>query len=214
MGILAAASLLSLLTLPVSSPLSAFGPPHPERIRSNAGAPSRMGNNLNPRGMRPPGECGLQGKWSGAGRRDGAGRDVGQLICDDGLKVGWRARAGRAGRSRSKGCGNRHKLKAHAWCWPCFGVLGRDPALASLGRGLTPVKLRSGDSPPLGGAKKPAACRGQLAKVTSGADRDRTGDPLLAKQVLSQLSYRPDSAAKITNSYDLQKVERFALRLC
>jgi hypothetical protein len=26
----------------------------------------------------------------------------------------------------------------------------------------------------------------------SGADRDRTGDPLLAKQVLSQLSYRPE----------------------
>ena len=25
-----------------------------------------------------------------------------------------------------------------------------------------------------------------------GADRDRTGDPLLAKQVLSQLSYSPD----------------------
>jgi hypothetical protein len=25
----------------------------------------------------------------------------------------------------------------------------------------------------------------------NGADRDRTGDPLLAKQVLSQLSYRP-----------------------
>jgi hypothetical protein len=24
-----------------------------------------------------------------------------------------------------------------------------------------------------------------------GADRDRTGDPLLAKQVLSQLSYSP-----------------------
>ena len=28
-----------------------------------------------------------------------------------------------------------------------------------------------------------------------GADRDRTGDPLLAKQVLSQLSYSPDSAS-------------------
>ncbi len=27
---------------------------------------------------------------------------------------------------------------------------------------------------------------------TGGADRDRTGDPLLAKQVLSQLSYSPD----------------------
>ena len=28
-----------------------------------------------------------------------------------------------------------------------------------------------------------------------GADRDRTGDPLLAKQVLSQLSYSPDPFA-------------------
>ena len=27
--------------------------------------------------------------------------------------------------------------------------------------------------------------------VIGGADRDRTGDPLLAKQVLSQLSYSP-----------------------
>ncbi len=30
--------------------------------------------------------------------------------------------------------------------------------------------------------------------VKNGADRDRTGDPLLAKQVLSQLSYRPESS--------------------
>ena len=30
-----------------------------------------------------------------------------------------------------------------------------------------------------------------LAAVFGGADRDRTGDPLLAKQVLSQLSYSP-----------------------
>ena len=28
-----------------------------------------------------------------------------------------------------------------------------------------------------------------------GAERDRTVDPLLAKQVLSQLSYRPETAA-------------------
>ena len=28
-------------------------------------------------------------------------------------------------------------------------------------------------------------------KMIGGADRDRTGDPLLAKQVLSQLSYSP-----------------------
>jgi hypothetical protein len=30
----------------------------------------------------------------------------------------------------------------------------------------------------------------------SGADRDRTGDPLLAKQVLSQLSYRPEELTR------------------
>src|SRR5215468_1329095 len=33
---------------------------------------------------------------------------------------------------------------------------------------------------------RPNACH------SGGADRDRTGDPLLAKQVLSQLSYSPD----------------------
>ena len=38
------------------------------------------------------------------------------------------------------------------------------------------------------------ACRGRPAIARygdGGADRDRTGDPLLAKQVLSQLSYSP-----------------------
>ena len=30
------------------------------------------------------------------------------------------------------------------------------------------------------------------ARNAGGADRDRTGDPLLAKQVLSQLSYGPE----------------------
>ena len=33
---------------------------------------------------------------------------------------------------------------------------------------------------------------GWLLRI-SGADRDRTGDPLVANQVLSQLSYRPES---------------------
>src|SRR3954463_12121606 len=32
----------------------------------------------------------------------------------------------------------------------------------------------------------------------SGADRDRTGDPLVANQVLSQLSYRPKMLLKLT----------------
>ena len=31
----------------------------------------------------------------------------------------------------------------------------------------------------------------RLLPEVGGADRDRTGDPLLAKQVLSQLSYSP-----------------------
>jgi hypothetical protein len=31
----------------------------------------------------------------------------------------------------------------------------------------------------------------RIEKNFGGADRDRTGDPLLAKQVLSQLSYSP-----------------------
>jgi hypothetical protein len=31
----------------------------------------------------------------------------------------------------------------------------------------------------------------------NGADRDRTGDPLLAKQVLSQLSYRPEGTTSL-----------------
>ena len=37
--------------------------------------------------------------------------------------------------------------------------------------------------------------------MASGADRDRTGDPLLAKQVLSQLSYRPEetTALQVSN---------------
>ena len=34
-----------------------------------------------------------------------------------------------------------------------------------------------------------------------GADRDRTGDPLLAKQVLSQLSYSPIDTREIESGY-------------
>ena len=46
--------------------------------------------------------------------------------------------------------------------------------------------------------KTSTSCRYQNLLVcavisrTGGADRDRTGDPLLAKQVLSQLSYSPE----------------------
>ena len=39
-------------------------------------------------------------------------------------------------------------------------------------------------------------CHGENYFRTSGADRDRTGDPLLAKQVLSQLSYRPENSPR------------------
>ena len=40
-------------------------------------------------------------------------------------------------------------------------------------------------------AAMPEAALGSGLSDGNGADRDRTGDPLLAKQVLSQLSYRP-----------------------
>ena len=36
---------------------------------------------------------------------------------------------------------------------------------------------------------------GSRGKINGGRGRDRTGDPLLAKQVLSQLSYTPILAA-------------------
>jgi hypothetical protein len=40
-----------------------------------------------------------------------------------------------------------------------------------------------------------------IRKRSGGADRDRTGDPLVANQVLSQLSYSPTTA--------LSKLQRF-----
>ena len=42
----------------------------------------------------------------------------------------------------------------------------------------------------------------------SGADRDRTGDPLLAKQVLSQLSYRPEVSYRSQDTRLLRPLER------
>jgi hypothetical protein len=42
----------------------------------------------------------------------------------------------------------------------------------------------------IGGLNCSASCREDRDKI-GGRDRDRTGDPLLAKQVLSQLSYTP-----------------------
>ena len=41
------------------------------------------------------------------------------------------------------------------------------------------------------GTPRTANCRPSLRAVPGGADRDRTDDPLVANQVLSQLSYSP-----------------------
>ena len=41
-------------------------------------------------------------------------------------------------------------------------------------------------------APEVGSCRVCFANAGDGDDRDRTGDPLLAKQVLSQLSYAPN----------------------
>ena len=55
---------------------------------------------------------------------------------------------------------------------------------------LVPRSKRMIAAPPRGGARSNSEA--------GGADRNRTGDPLLAKQVLSQLSYSPgnDGAAR------------------
>ena len=45
-----------------------------------------------------------------------------------------------------------------------------------------------------------------------GADRDRTGDPLLAKQVLSQLSYRPDVIVLVKLSVERASNERHSVQ--
>ena len=42
---------------------------------------------------------------------------------------------------------------------------------------------------------------------SGGADRDRTGDPLLAKQVLSQLSYSPNKRESAAEVVGLGRVE-------
>jgi hypothetical protein len=59
------------------------------------------------------------------------------------------------------------------------------------------VRLKARSKPfPLASAFSPRARHPQ----TGGADRDRTDDPLLAKQVLSQLSYSPDSEVRLQMS--------------
>ena len=44
-----------------------------------------------------------------------------------------------------------------------------------------------------------------------GADRDRTGDPLLAKQVLSQLSYSPELVLEINGGSGRTRTTDLAL---
>ena len=46
---------------------------------------------------------------------------------------------------------------------------------------------------------------------SGGADRDRTGDPLLAKQVLSQLSYSPELVLEINGGSGRTRTTDLAL---
>jgi hypothetical protein len=61
-----------------------------------------------------------------------------------------------------------------------------------------------------GQAKLSGSCQERVTCI-SGADRDRTGDPLLAKQVLSQLSYRPP---KVLQDSDFPAQSEAALAWC
>ena len=49
-------------------------------------------------------------------------------------------------------------------------------------------------------AQRPARGRSAMNLETGGANRDRTGDLLLAKQALSQLSYGPERGAIVRTS--------------
>src|SRR3954463_6357605 len=57
----------------------------------------------------------------------------------------------------------------------------------------TPVTHNNSHKTLLGKEKSPAVKPLQGIDISNGADRDRTGDPLVANQVLSQLSYRPQN---------------------
>jgi hypothetical protein len=67
----------------------------------------------------------------------------------------------------------------------CSALGRREKPYRFLLKGRSPRPDSSGGAPSFG---QEAKSRG---KGSGGADRDRTGDPLLAKQVLSQLSYSP-----------------------
>jgi hypothetical protein len=78
---------------------------------------------------------------------------------------------------------------------PILGLGGCNPE-----SGPADLLLRGGEVYTVDAARSSAAAarskwesRGRRYMKTdrSGADRDRTGDPLVANQVLSQLSYRP-----------------------
>jgi hypothetical protein len=59
---------------------------------------------------------------------------------------------------------------------------------------MPPERLSETTKFPVSGFQfqKPVKLETRNSKLSfGGADRDRTGDPLLAKQVLSQLSYSP-----------------------
>jgi hypothetical protein len=65
----------------------------------------------------------------------------------------------------------------------CAAVRPEAVELIHLLKGRSPSRRKPG-------LRKPAF---EQSRRSGGADRDRTGDPLLAKQVLSQLSYSPVS---------------------
>ena len=77
---------------------------------------------------------------------------------------------------------------------PSTSRIFKEPICHSLaGRGLSPTSEEARREPGAAGLSFAFFCiRPPPSRDAGGADRDRTGDPLLAKQVLSQLSYSPD----------------------
>jgi MFS family permease len=88
--------------------------------------------------------------------------------------------------------GTRVMVRYTAWFFKRFGltveVIGRffsSPGMTGEPRSTHTIVPGRRKAPPRKSRWSP--------DLPNGADRDRTGDPLLAKQVLSQLSYRPET---------------------
>ena len=102
---------------------------------------------------------------------------------------------------RTKTTGARTSRKDPAYGQPHFpihDVKDRDELAIAVGQ--RPSIVRQLAIPSYSPNSVPLGSRPLSAPIVGGADRTRTGDPLLAKQVLSQLSYSPIQIPRVSDA--------------